>query len=83
MGEPTEEIADSRANRVNPGLRRRRVQTAVQCDDAVVPGGGDFQENEEEEEAEEAKIAKPARDPHAPTKAEWLAHQATHLPYRS
>ena len=39
--------------------------------------------DEAEEAVEEATAAKTARDPQAPSKAEWLAHQATHLPYRS
>ena len=35
------------------------------------------------EEGEEALVPRCARDPLQPTKAEWEAHQATHLPYRS
>ena len=44
-------------------------------------GNGD--EIDEQRPAEEARLAKPARDPGAPTRAEYEAHQATHLPYRS
>ena len=35
------------------------------------------------EEGEEALVPRCARSPFQPTKAEWEAHQATHLPYRS
>ena len=53
-----------------------------------MPGGGDRTEDDvlgvdDEIEVEEARVAKTARDPLAPTQAEWTAHQATHLPYRS
>ena len=34
-------------------------------------------------EGEEARAPRCARSPLQPTKAEWEAHQATHLPYRS
>ena len=36
-----------------------------------------------DEEVEEAKPPVPSRGPLDPTHAEWEAHQATHLPYRS
>ena len=36
-----------------------------------------------EEEGEEALVPRAARNPLQPTRAEWEAHQATHLPYRS
>merc|ERR1712020_836358 len=36
-----------------------------------------------EEEGEEARVPRCARDPLQPTRAEWEAHQATHLPYRN
>ena len=56
--------------------------------------GGEVKDNEVEdvkrqveerkvEEVEEARQPEKARDPAAPTRAEWEAHQATHLPYRS
>ena len=35
-----------------------------------------------DEEGEEALTPKMARDPSEPTKAEWEAHQSTHLPFR-
>ena len=34
-------------------------------------------------QVEEAVASRPTRDPHAPTKAEREAHEATHLPFRS
>ena len=37
----------------------------------------------EEEEGGEARAPRCARDPMQPTKAEWEAHQAGHLPYRN
>ena len=37
----------------------------------------------ENEAVEEAVVPKTIRDPLAPTKAQWLAHQTTHLPFRS
>ena len=43
--------------------------------------GRRFEEREVEEE--EARAPKRARDPAQPTRAEWEAHQANHLPYRS
>ena len=46
-------------------------------------GGGGRGRGEEAEVAEEALIPKKARDPSQPTRAEWEAHQANHLPYRS
>ena len=36
-----------------------------------------------DEEGEEARAPRAARSPLQPTRAEWEAHQATHLPYRS
>ena len=52
------------------------------------PAGGEADELPDEEEEgehpwEEARAAKLARSPKAPTIAERLAHEATHLPYRS
>ena len=40
-------------------------------------------EDDDDGDVEEAVVAKPARDPKSPSKAEWLSHQATHLPFRS
>ena len=34
-------------------------------------------------EGEEARVPRCVRDPLQPTQAEWEAHQATRLPYRS
>ena len=34
-------------------------------------------------EGEEARVPRKVRDPAAPSRAEWLAHQATHLPFRA
>ena len=48
-----------------------------------VAAAGNGDEIDEQHPAEEARLAKPARDPGAPTRAEYEAHQATHLPYRS
>ena len=55
----------------------------------ALPDGGDriaddvLEVDDDELEVEEARVAKTARDPLAPTQAEWTAHQATHLPFRS
>ena len=62
------------------------------ADVGAVPGGGGVSsppqgpagpDEEEEDEGEEAKPISPRRGPHDPTRVEWEAHQATHLPFRS
>ena len=53
------------------------------CRDKGVAEGGGAEWEREETGGEEARNPKRARDPAQPTKAEWEAHQANHLPYRS
>ena len=54
------------------------VEGQVAAEGQVVEGG----EEEEEPPWEEARRARRARDPGAPSVADWEAHQATHLPFR-
>ena len=51
---------------------------AGQADDRIASP-----EDDADEEIEEAVAAKRPHDPQSPSKAEWLSHQATHLPFRS
>ena len=53
------------------------------CRDKGVAEGGGAEWEREGTGGEEARNPKRARDPAQPTKAEWEAHQANHLPYRS
>ena len=46
-------------------------------------GGAAAEEDVSDEEGEEARVPCAARSPLQPTKAEWEAHQATHLPSRN
>ena len=53
--------------------------------DGLLAGVGDSEGEDDDEDVpvEEAMVPKTARAPTAPTRAEWQAHQSTHLPYRS
>ena len=58
----------------------------VAVEDPAAPPGeeGPAAEGEgSEEEGDEALAPRAARSPLQPTRAEWEAHQATHLPYRN
>ena len=74
-----------------PPLAEGPEETAAVETEVAGPGAGDQpaaraegpEEAVEEEEGEEARVPRCIRDPTQPTKAEWEAHQAAHLPYRN